>query len=396
MGAILGLEHHGLVHRSGDHAFESGDHVGLGQPSDIAELAVGGGILVDGEFSCESREVSSLAKDLYKAVCGCAGLGALKQDVLNIGGVCNGLGVHYTNCIESVSVCDNRRNSALAAKYEVVDFLVDAGKLAGLVPVVVKLAVGILEKEGFHILCICKLGISFSKLVVCGSNILGRRNNLEHDILDVAAGGLLKEILMLLVELLDLGRGHFDGAVGHEGVGNIDIVHVCSGVVLGHVQTFLKSILVGAGVEERAILGIILLSIEGALEIVPVKLETAAFVGRDLGDEVADAVRGEIAVLVHEGGVVGNNGGRVCTGGQIGKFRLADSDARGLGILDEQILVHKFLPCGVADLLLGLLVLYAGAGDYFVDLGISLHILKVIGIGNRLAVDDTYVILARH
>ena len=201
---------------------------------------------------------------------------------------------------------------------------------------------------------------------------------------------------MSLVVVLDFGGGDLDGAVLAERIGYIDIVHVGGGIVLCDGQVLLEGILEGAGVEDGAILRIILLGFEGVLQIVPVELETAALIGRDLGDKVADAICGEITVLVHECAIIGNHGRGICTGGKVYKFGLADGDSGSLCVLDEQILVHEFLPCGVADLLLGLLVLYAGSGDDFVDLGKPLHILEVIGIGDCLACYAAHVVFAGH
>ena len=58
--------------------------------------------------------------------------------------------------------------------------------------------------------------------------------------------------------------------------------------------------------------------------------------------------------------------------------------------------VHKLLPSGVADLLLSLLVLGAGSGDDLVDLGVPVHIVEEIHIGNCLSVHYTHVIFAGH
>ena len=177
---------------------------------------------------------------------------------------------------------------------------------------------------------------------------------------------------------------------------HIDISDIGGGVVKLDILVLLKRILIGAGVEQGTILGIVLLGVEGVLKIVPVELEAPGLIGCNLVHEITHAVCGEAAVLVHEGGVAGDEGRRIGSGGEVHEFSLADGDARGLGVLDEQILVHKLLPGGVADLLLGLLVLHAGAGDDFVDLGVPFNILEIVGIANCLTVDKPDIVLAGH
>ena len=316
--------------------------------------------------------------------------------MLHVCGVGDGLGVHHAHCIEGFAVGDDGRDAALAFEHEVVDFLVDAVQFSRLVPVVGELAVGVLQEEGLDIVGIGELGVRLGKLVVGGGDVFCGRIDLKYDILYVAAGLLLEEIRMLLVVLLDFGGSHLDGAVLAERIGHIDIIHVCGGVVLCDGLLLLESVLEGAGVEDGTVLRIVLLGLEGALKVVPVELETAAFVGRDLGYAIAHAVCGEVSVLIEESAVAGDQRGRIGAGGEVYDLGLADGDAGCLGILGEQVLVYEFLPGGVADLLLCLLVLDARTGDYFVDLGKPFDILEVIGIGNRLACNAADVVFAGH
>ena len=196
VGAILGLENHGLIHRCGDNTLESGDHIGLGHPADVSKFTVSRGVLVYGEFRHEGGETSAPANDSQKAVCKLAGIGALKQDVLYICGIRHGLAVHHADCIEGVAIRDDGRNLALAAEHEIVNLAVDAVQFAGLVPVVVQLTVRVLEKKCLHVLGASELGVRLGELLIGGSDILGGRNNLEYHIFDIAAGLLLEELGM--------------------------------------------------------------------------------------------------------------------------------------------------------------------------------------------------------
>ena len=169
MGAVLGLDDHGLVHGSSDNALESGNHVGLGHPADVSEFAVSGGILVDREFGDKAGEVGTLAHHCDEAVCSLSCIRSLKEDVLHIGRVGDGLGVHHAYCIEGFAIGDDRRDGALAFEHEVIDILVDAVEFACFVPVVGELAVGVLQKEGLHVVGICELVVSLCELVIgCG------------------------------------------------------------------------------------------------------------------------------------------------------------------------------------------------------------------------------------
>ena len=89
--------------------------------------------------------------------------------MLHIGRVGYGLGIHHADSIEGFAVGDDRRNGALAFEHEVIDILVDAVEFAGFVPVVGELAIGVLQKEGLHVVGIRKLVVSLCELVIgCG------------------------------------------------------------------------------------------------------------------------------------------------------------------------------------------------------------------------------------
>ena len=68
VGAVLGVEHEGLVELCGNATLEAGDGVGLGEPAEVAQLAVCCGVLVCGVEGGEACEVATLGSHLLEAV----------------------------------------------------------------------------------------------------------------------------------------------------------------------------------------------------------------------------------------------------------------------------------------------------------------------------------------
>ena len=395
MGTVLGVNHIGFTYLCGDDALEAGDHVGLGHPADVAEFTVGLGTLVGRELGCEGREVATLPDNAHEAVSDGLLIGA-EKDVPHVYGVGNRSGIENPYGIEDIVVVldDGGNTGAPAAKHEVVDLGIDGVELAGLVPVVAELALGVLQEEGLHVVGGGELVVDLGDFLVGESDVVLGRGNLEHYVFDVPVGPLLVEIGVGLVVCLDFGGGDHDGAVLHERIAHGDIVDVGGGVVHGNGLGLLKRVLIGRSGEEVAVLGIVLLAVDSVLQIVPVGLETAGLVLRDgVLDEVHNGLRVE---TLGAGERLEDNRGRIVAGGEVEHFGLADGDACILSVLDEHVLVYQALPGGVADLLELLLVVCGGAADDFVDVGETLHILGVVGIAYSPACDLANVIFAGH
>ena len=131
------------------------------------------------------------------------------------------------------------------------------------------------------------------------------------------------------------------------------------------------------------------------LEVVPVGAQLAALVAVDILDERLQAVGGEGAGLVREDLVLRDGRGDVLAAHQGHHLVLADGQAGVLGILDKHVLVQELLPCGVADLLLGLLVA-DGAGEELVDGRVTVDVGLEVRVGHFLACNLADVILGRH
>ena len=199
---------------------------------------------------------------------------------------------------------------------------------------------------------------------------------------------------MGLVVGADLVGGHGDGAVGDHRIIDHEIIHVSRGIAFLDRLGDLQRVVHAAGVEQGAVLRIVLLVVDRVLDVVPVGAELAAAVGVDALDEGPQAVGGEVAGLVHEDGILRQGGGDVLPAHQGHHFVLTHGDAGVLRVLDKHVSVKKLLPGGVADLLLGLLV--AACAEQFVDGRVTVDVGLEIRIGNVLACDLADVILGRH
>ena len=195
---------------------------------------------------------------------------------------------------------------------------------------------------------------------------------------------------MGIVIVLDLVVGNDDGGIDGIKEGNHDEVNVGGLIVLGDGAAEHQRVLVGAGVEEGAVLLVELLGIDGVLKIVPVKL--VVVVGVHKPDEINDHVGGEVTVAIKEHCVLGNDRGRIGSGGKVEHLGLADGDTGILGFLDEKELVDERLPGGVPDLGLLLLGRGGGTGHELVESGETLDILLEISVGNGLSIDPADIV----
>ena len=395
MGAVLGLEHERLSDLGVEHALETGDHIGLGHPADAAEFTVGGGSLVGGERSGEVREVATLLEDGHQAVSSMGGVLVLKQDMLDERGVRKHLAVHHAGGVEGVAVVDDLGHGG-AAEDLVVQLSVDCAQLSGLVPVVVQAAVGILEQEGTHVVRGGELVVGLGNRIAGGSDVGLGRNDLIHNVFDIAVGVLLEEILVGLVVGADLVGRHVHGAVlgGHRVVHH-DVVHICGRVAVLEGLGELQGVVHSAGGEQGAVFGVELLVVDRVLDVVPVGAELAALVAVDILDEGLQAVGGEGAGLIHEHRVLLDDRGDILAAHQGQHLVLADGQAGILGILDEHVLVQELLPRGVADLLLGLLVA-DGPGEELVDGRVTVDVGLEVRVGHPLACNLADVVFGRH
>ena len=314
--------------------------------------------------------------------------------MLDEGGIRDHAAVHLAGSVEGVAGGHDRGDLG-AAEDLVVDLAVDGAEFAVLVPVGAERLVGILGQEGAHVVGGGELLVEDRHLLARGGDVSSGRDHFVHDVLDLAVGALLEELLVLLVVVADLGGAHGDGAVGDHRVEREDIVHVGRGVAFLDRLGELQGIVHAAGVEQRTVLGVELLVVDGVLDIVPVGAQAAALVAVDLRDEGLEPVGGEVARLVHEQGVLGDGRGDVFAAHQGDHLILADGDARSPGVLDKHVLVKEFLPGGVADLLLGLLVA-DGAGHQFVDGRVAVDVRLEIRVGNVLACNLSDVVFGRH
>ena len=80
------------------------------------------------------------------------------------------------------------------------------------------------------------------------------------------------------------------------------------------------------------------------------------------------------------------------SGDEVCDLCVTNLNSGGLAVLEEHIAVHKGLPCGVADLLVSLLCLSAGACSNFVDRCEGSHLGGEILIRDTCTVDLTYVL----
>ena len=200
---------------------------------------------------------------------------------------------------------------------------------------------------------------------------------------------------MCVVELLYLGRGYDDGSVVVV-EGDEDILYGGGGVGFsnGAVKHYLGHVV--SGCEECGVLVVVLLGEHCVLEVVPESLEAAGGIHVDVLHELAEDVCGVCAGLVCKGLVIGQDGRDVAAGGKVDYFVFTYADAGVLGVLDEHVPVHEVLPCGVADLLLALLVLHVGAGGDLVDRCELVYVFQEVCIRNSLAVDAADVVLGRN
>ena len=316
--------------------------------------------------------------------------------MLHVHGVGDVGGIHHADGVEGVVGIgvDGRRGAVAGAEHVVVHLTVDAVKLAGLVPVVAELAVGVAKQEGLHVGGGAELVVHGGHFLIGGCDVVGRRSDLEHYVLDVAVGLLLVEVLVVLVVLLYLALAHHDGAVVLERIVYGDVVHVGSGVVLGQLVGLLKGVQVCGRGEEGAVLGIVLLGADGGLDVVPEGLQTAGLVAGNLVlHEVHEHLR---VVSVGTAEHLGDHGRRIAAGGEVHKLCAADGDACILCVLHEEELVDEALPGGVADLLLLLLTVSAAAGGDLVYGGETFDLFLVVGVAHCAAGYLADVIFAGH
>ena len=273
VGSVNGVQHERLADGSLDDGLETGDHIGLGHPADGSEFTVCSGGLVGGIESDEVGEAGVLLRsDLHEAVGQMGGVVTGEKDMLHECGIRNHRGIHHLDGIEGVAGGVDRGCALLSGECERVDVGVDGTELSLLVPVGGKRTVGILEEEVLHVVRSGELLVDLGHLVCYGCNVISRRDDLEHHVLKVAAGVLTEEILMGIIIILYLVVGNDDGGIDGVHERDHNEVNVGGLVVLGDGAAEHQRVLVGAGVEESAVLLVELLGIDGVLKIVPVKL----------------------------------------------------------------------------------------------------------------------------
>ena len=104
---------------------------------------------------------------------------------------------------------------------------------------------------------------------------------------------------MRLVIFPDLVATHLDGCV-HSIIRNHHEVNVRRVVVLCDGSSEHQRILEVAVGEQRTILRIELLRVDSVLNVVPVLLQSAGLILRDVVDEILESILGEIAALIHK------------------------------------------------------------------------------------------------
>ena len=394
VGAVLGIEHERLAHLRLEDAFETRNHVVLGHPADAAELAVRDGSLVRGIDGGQVGEVATFLDHGHEAVRGAGGVRILEKDVLDERGVGQHLAVQHAGGIEGVAIVHDLRDGG-AAEDLVVQLGVDGAQLAGLVPVVVQAAVGVLEQEGAHVVRRGELVVSLGDGFAGGGDVGIGGNDLIDDVLDLAVGVLLEERLVGLVVGTDLVGSDGHGAVLGHGVVHHEVVHVGGRVAFLDGLGKLKGVVLAAGGEQGAVFGVELLVVHRVLEVVPIGAQLAALVAVNLLDEGLQALCGEGAGLIHEDGVLLDDGGNIVAAHQGHHLVLADGQAGFLGVLDKHVFVQKLLPGRVADLLLGLLGA-GGAGEELVDGRVTVDVSLEVRVGHSLACNLADIELGRH
>ena len=388
MGTVLGLQDIRLTNLSGDHGLHALDHIGLGHPAQVTHLATVGRTLIGGVKGSQVGEGLLLAlEDSHQAVGHVVGVRTLEEDMADVDGIGNVLGVHYLGQVEGVAGSDDIGSRSVAFPDIALDGRSDAGELALLVPVLGIRALGaVLHQEVLHV-------VGSDELIVQGGDgspgsldVFGGRNDLEHDILDIAAGLLAEEFLVIVVEVTDFAVGNRDGGILLEAERHHDEVHVGGIVVLSDIAAEHQWIDGIAGNEQRSIFVKILLIVDGVLQVIPIQADVLVRLG-SLG-EIGDLGRGELAILIEEHLILRNQRGSA--GKQALHFFLANVQAGGLCLLNEEEAVDQVLPGGVTDLLLGIGV--AVAGSQVIDRRETADLLLEIGIGDGISVDFADII----
>ena len=191
---------------------------------------------------------------------------------------------------------------------------------------------------------------------------------------------------MIVVEVTDFAVGNRDGGILLEAERHHDEVHIGGIVVLSDIAAEHQRIDGIAGNEQRSIFVKILLIVDGVLQVIPIQADVLVRLG-SLG-EIGDLGRGELAILIEEHLILRNQRGSA--GKQALHFFLANVQAGGLCLLNEEEAVDQVLPGGVTDLLLGIGV--AVAGSQVIDRRETADLLLEIGIGDGISVDFADII----